>query len=421
MIETIQLMPGVVLRCCRDSRFKQGCLSLSIVRPMCREEAAMNALLPAVLLRGTEHHPDLQAITLRLDDLYGASVGTQVRRVGDYQTTGLYCGFIEDKYAMAGDEILRPMTGFLGELLFAPVMEDGGFRADFVEGEKRNLIAAIEAQRNDKRSYAAGQLFKLMCRADSFGIPRLGEKEDVAAIDPKTLYRHFRSILRTSRIDLFYVGSQPAETVAALLKPLLAPIDREYRALPGQTCFGACEGGSFSEAMDVTQGKLCMGFVTPITLREEGFVPMQVFNTVFGGGMISKLFMNIREKLSLCYDIGSSYHGSKGVLTVSAGIEFAQEATVREAVLAQLQACCQGDITPEELTAAKEALLSSLRTVHDTPGAIENFYATAALSGLPMSVEEYMAAVERATLEQVVQAAQTVRLHTVYFLKGVQP
>ncbi len=420
MIKTIDLLPGITLRCCPADRFKQGCFSLQIVRPMRREEAALNALLPAVLLRGTQKHPDLRAITLHLDDLYGAAVGTQVRRVGDYQTTGLYCAMMEDKYALDGDKVLEPMLAFLAELLFEPALEEGVFCTPFVEGEKRNLISVIEAKRNDKRAYAAAQLIKYMCQGDSFGISQLGEKEDVAAVTPAELYAHFQKILRESRIDLFYVGSFAPQSVAEMLRVLFERIDRNYVNLPEQTPFCAGADVRQEEMLDVTQGKLGMGFVTPITLRDPAFVPMQVLNTVLGGGMISKLFMQIREKMSLCYDISSIYHGSKGLLTVSAGIDFDRETQVREEVLRQLDACRKGEITPQELTAAKQALISSLRTIHDTPAGLENFYTTAALSGLPYTAQTYMQAVEQVTVEQVVQAAKTLRLHTVYFLKGVQ-
>ena len=118
MIETITLLPGITLRVCRDTRFKQGCLSFQLVRQMDKAEAAMNALLPAVLLRGTEKHPDLRSITEHLDELYGASVSPLVRRVGDYQTTGLYCGFMDDRFALPGDQVLRPMMGFLEDTPF---------------------------------------------------------------------------------------------------------------------------------------------------------------------------------------------------------------------------------------------------------------------------------------------------------------
>ena len=419
MIQVTELYPGITLRCIPDDRFKHGCLSLQLLRPMCRQEAAMNALLPAVLLRGCESAPDLRAITLRLDDLYGAGVGALVRRVGDWQTTGFYCSFTEDRYAMTGDAILAPLVSFVKELLLEPVLDGGSFREDFVAGEKKNLIATIDSQRNDKRAYAMDRLLRTMCSADSFGIPRLGFREDVEVIDSKTLYDHYRRILRESPVNLLYVGSAKPERVAQLLKPIFADMERDVRPMEKQTPFQDGGGKDISEAMDVNQGKLCMGFVTPTTIRDKDFVAMQLMNLVFGGGMTSKLFSVIREKMSLCYAVGSSYHGSKGLLTVSAGIDFNKEQVVRQEVLRQLEACQKGDISSAELVSAKEALCSSLQAVHDSPGAMENFYSSAALSGLALSVEEYLDAVRATTPEQVAQAAQSVKLHSVFFLKGV--
>ena len=420
MIQTLTLSPGVTLRCIRDDRFKHGCLSLQLLRPMQEEEAAMNALLPAVLLRGCEGFPDLRAITLRLDDLYGAGVGALVRRVGDWQTTGFYCSFTEDRYAMPGDAILQPLTHFVRQLLLEPLLEKGVFREDFVQSEKKNLISTIESQLNDKRAYAMDKLMRKMCRGDAFGIPRLGRKEAVAEITAEGLYAHYQRILKESPVQLFYVGSAPAEEVAQLLRPLAAELAQTPIVLQPQTPFHDLGGDDWSGRLDVNQGKLCMGLVTPITIRDEGFVAMQLLNLVFGGGMTSKLFMNIREKRSLCYAIGSGYHGSKGIVTVSAGIDFEQEQPVRAQILEQLEACRQGEITQEELKAAQEALCSSLRAIHDSPGAMENYYASAALSGLPLTAQQYMEAVERCTVQQLTEAAKTLRLHSVYFLKGVE-
>ena len=417
MIKTLTLHPGVTLRCLRDDRFKQSCLSLQLVRPMCREEAAMNALLPAVLLRGCRQYPDLRSITLRLDDLYGASVSALVRRIGDYQTTGLFCAFMEDRFALEGDRILAPMMELLGQLLLDPVTENGVFSEDFIRSEKKNLISTIESERNDKRAYAAGQLMRTMCRNDSFGVPRLGDKEGVEAIQADILFEHYWKILRESPVELFYVGSAAAETVAELLRPLFAGGQRE--ALPAQTPFHTCEGIHSSEEMDVTQAKLCMGFITPITNKSPEFATMQVFNVLYGAGMTSKLFMNVRERLSLCYAIGSGYHGSKGILTVSAGIDTDKEALTRQEILAQLEACRTGDFTAQELEASKEAILSSIRSVHDSPGAIESYYSTSALSGARLTLQEYRAAVEATTAEEVARAARSVSLHSSFILKGV--
>lgn len=419
MIKTISLLPGVTLRCFQDNRFKQGYLSVQFIRPMNGQEAALNALIPAILLRGSKTAPDMRAITLRLDDLYGASLGPSLRRIGDYHAVGLCCGFIADRFAMEGDSILQPMTEFLGELLLEPVLENGVFNEEYVESEKKNLISTIAAQRNDKRAYAAAQLLKNMCREDSFGIPRLGEIEAVKKITPREAYAHYQRILTESRADIFYVGDMDPEQVAALVKPVFKKIERNYVNLPEQTPFHPCGGGEFTETMEVAQGKLCMGFFTQITLTHGEFAAMQVCNTLFGGGMTSKLFMNVREKLSLCYDISSAYYGSKGIVTVSAGIDCAQEQVVRGEILSQLDAICRGEVSPEELNAAKQALISGLRGIHDTPGAIENYYATATVSGLGFTPAEYIRAVEQVDLEQVCHAAKTLQLDTVYFLKGV--
>ncbi len=419
MIETIELLPGVTLRCFRDHRFKQGCLSFQLVRQMTAEEAALNALLPSVLLRGTNRHPDLRAITQHMDELYGATAGTLVRRVGDYQTTGIYCGFMDDRFALAGDHVLASMVAFLEELLLDSPVVENGFLSAFVDSEKKNLIATIESQLNDKRAYAAGQLLKTMCREDTFGLSRLGETEQVAAVDPQTLYAHYQKLLRESPIHIFYVGSAETSYVAELLMPIVSKLERSYHVLPGQTGFHPCEGTDKVEIMEVSQGKLGMGFTTPITNRDPEFAAMQLLNTVLGAGMTSKLFMNVREKLSLCYSVGSGYYGTKGIVTVSAGIDFDKEEQTRQEILRQVEACRAGDISAEELTAAKEAVLSSLRATHDSPGSIEGYYATAALSGMKMTPAEYMAAVEATTPEQVVAAANTLELHTTYFLKGV--
>ena len=412
MIQTFSLLPGVTFRVFRDSRFKQGCLSFQMIRAMKAEEASLNAILPAVLLRGTRHHRDLRSITEYLDSLYGASVGTLVRRVGDRQTVGLYCGFMDDRFALPGDEVLAPMLAFLEELLLEPLVESDGFLPEIVDSEKKNLIATIESELNDKRAYAMGRLLRTMCREDSFGLPRLGKKEDVAAIESRGLYAHYRKILEESPIEVFYVGSGDPEMIAQALKNILSKVDRKPGEMPPQIPFVPGAGSRVTETMDVTQGKLCMGFSTPITNRSPEFPAMQLLNTLFGAGMTSKLFMNVREKLSLCYSVGSGYYSTKGILTVSAGIDFDKELQTREEILRQLDACRAGDITEEELNSARAALLSSLRGTHDSPGAIEGYYATGALSGMSMTPGEYMQALEAVTREQVVAAANTLQLHT---------
>ena len=420
MIQTIQLTPGVTLRCYPDNRFKKCAISLQLLRPMCREEAAKNALLPAVLLRGTEACPDLRSITWRLDELYGAGAHTMVRRVGEVQTVGFVMSMMEDRFALEPEGVLAPGVEFLRQLLLEPVQVAGAFDPDFVESEKRNLISAIESELNDKRSYASARMIRLMCQGDSFAVPRLGYAEDVAAETPKSLWAHYQKILRESPVEIFYVGAAKPETVAKLLMPLAECLGREVVEVTRKAPFvPQTEAGEHVEEMDINQGKLCMGFTTPITSDDPDYEAMRLLCSVYGSGMTSKLFMNVREKLSLCYYASAGYYGAKGILTVSSGIDEENYETAKAEILRQLDLCAQGEITQEELEAARSGILSGLRGVPDSPGALESYYAVGAISGNEMTPEEYAARLNRVTLEDLARCAKSLKLHTVYFLKGV--
>lgn len=418
-MEIRNIAPGVTLRCFRDTRFKQGCLSIQFLRPVAREENSLNALLPAILLRGCKSAPDLRQITFRLDDLYGASIGALVRQSGDYQTTGLSCSFMDDRFAMGQDQVMAPAIGFLRELLLEPVLENGAFSADFVDSEKKNLISAIASRRNDKRLYASDRLAAIMGKQDSYGIPRLGTVEQVQAITAQSAYDHYQRVLKESEVHIFYAGSADADTVTKLVLPIFQGIARNVKPLPEQGGFRDGGGEDVEETMEVSQGKLAMGFTTPIIATDPRFGAMKVLATVLGAGMSSKLFTQVREKQSLCYDIGAAYYSVKGILTVSAGIDADKKEAVCNEARNQLQQCVDGNITDQELQMAKELLCNSLRGVHDSPAGIEGYYATGALSGQDMTPAQYMQAVEQVTREQVQQAAATVQFHSRYFLKGV--
>ena len=419
MIQTIQLTPGVTLRHYPDKRFKTAVLSVQFQRPLCREEAAQNALLSAVLLRGTVKNPDMRSITARLDELYGAHISPLMRRIGDIQTIGLFLSCLEDRFALPGDRVLAPSLELLREILLEPKLVGGLFDPEFVESEKKNLIADIESELNDKRSYAAVQMLRSMCAGDSFALSLRGEKADVEAITAQSLYDHYQKVLRESPVELFFVGSAEAEQVAEYLMPLAQAIAAEPMALPAQTALKlTAEPREFSETMDVNQGKLSMGFTTPITNQHPDFAVMQVFNALYGAGMTSKLFMNVREKLSLCYYAGSGYYGSKGIVTVSSGIDERNYETAKAEILHQLALTAAGEITPAELSAAKQGIISGLRSVPDAPGALENFYGTASIAGMRYDLPGYIQAVSAVTAADVARCAASVRLHTVFFLKG---
>ena len=414
-----EILPGVYLTAVQSDKFKTGCFSLNLLRPMKKEEAAANALIPSVLLRGSETCPDIASISAKLDELYGASVGTLVRKKGEVQLVGFYCDYVQDEYV--DEPVFAPVMAFLAELLLNPWLENGAFPEAVVDSEKLNLENAMLSRINDKRTYAASQLIRTMCAGQPYGIPRIGEPEDLKNITAKSLYAHYWDLLATSRVELFYMGSLSPEAVTKVLQTVLADLPRAEAFVPvGTTPAPAARPvQEKTERLDVTQGKLSLGFFTDITAKDPRYPALVLAATVFGGGATSKLFTNVREKMSLCYYASASFEKFKGVLSVSSGVEFSKLETAKTEILRQLEACKAGDITDAELESARGYLVSDLKIAMDSPGRLDDYYMGQILLEQDGTMEDLASAIARVTKQEAADAIQALRLDTIYALEGV--
>ena len=416
----MELCHGVWLNMIQTDRFKTGYFSFNLLRQLDEKTASVNALIPSVLLRGSREYPDIQSISQQLDLLYGASVGSLIRKEGEVQTIGLSADFLEDRY-VNGEPVFAQMMELIRSLLFHPCMEDGGFCEEYVAGEKQNLVNTILSRINDKRSYAIARLLKHMCAGERFGVPRLGEIEPLEAVNGKMLYLWWQELLATSRIEVFYLGQQSVDTVLEQMRQLIACLPERADLVRVQTTpvQQTRSVQCVEESMNVTQGKLTMGFRTPITAHDARYPALMMMNAVFGAGMTSKLFMKIREEQSLCYYASSSLVRTKGMMLVTSGIEFDQYETAKNGILEQLELCKAGQITKEELEGARNYLMSGLRTYHDSQGQMDDFAISQAIAGLDFTIPDLIGKLENVTLQEVIEAANTLTLDTIYFLKGV--
>ena len=410
-----ELMEGVSLTYLPARKFKTGLLSAHFLTPLDRGSAAVRALLPAVLRRGTVGSPDMGAISARLDRLYGAELDYTVRKKGECQCVGFVGSFIDDAYALGGEKLLEPVAELMGEMILAPVTRSGRFLPDYVESERDNLADAIRSIRNDKRDWADLRLLQELCTGEAYGVSRLGDEKSVEKTSPQKLYAEYRRLVASAPMELFYCGSAELSRVEdALLNALsalprqgVAPVPVTERHRPRQ------ETRVVREGMDVTQGKLGMGF--SCTSDDES--ALLLGNLLFGGSSNSKLFLNVREKLSLCYYASSLYHRQKGLITVSSGVEFADFQPAYEEILSQLQALRQGQLEPWELDAAKGVLRSAYAAMEDSQGRLENFWLGQAIESRSDSPEDLSREMEETSAERIFRAMETVKLDTVYYLE----
>ena len=411
-----EIMRNVYLTVLPARKFKTGCLSAQFVTALGRETASYNALLPAVLSRGTMRYPNMESLSAAMDTLYGTTVSTTIRKNGERQCVGFVASCIDDRFALGGEKLLEPMADLVGELLLDPVTRGGRYLKEYVDGEKVNLMDSIRAIRNDKRDWANLRLLQEMCADEPYGVSRLGDEETVRKITNHTLYRHAQQMMSAARLELLYCGSADARRVEDAVGRAFATLPRgPVEELPEMQIFSAPETPRFvTEEMDVTQGKLSMGF----RCGSDDVPAMVLANLIFGGSSNSKLFMNVREKLSLCYYASSSYARSKKILTVSSGIETKDYDRTLEEILHQLRLVQEGQWEDWELDGARSTVLNSLRSVADSQGALENFYMSRAAVDLRETPEELMQSLMTVTPERIREAAESIQLDTVYFLRG---
>ena len=329
---------------------------------------------------------------------------------------GFAAGFIDDAFTPHGEKLLEPVAELMGEMLLEPVTRNGSFLAEYVDSEKANLIDAIRSLRNDKRDWAEIRLMQEMCAGEPYSILRLGDEETAAKLNNHCLYRHSSTLLAGSRVEVLYCGSAERQRVEDAVLSALAALPRGAAAsLPPVEQLPPRETPRVvTEVMDVNQGKLALGY----RCTTEDVPAMILANLIFGGTSNSKLFMNVREKLSLCYYASSSYARSKNIMTVSSGVEQKDCDRAMEEIARQLTAVQNGEWEDWEQDGALQAMLSSLTSLPDSQGALENYYLGQIATDAGETPEELTAALREVTRERIMAAAQSAKLDTVYFLHG---
>lgn len=417
-----ELMPGVFLSHLRSDKFKTACMSVTLLTQLRRETAAMNAVIPFVLNRGTTRYGDMEQLSRRMDELYGAAVEPVVRRIGEIQCIGFYGSFPEPDYLPGGEALLGDTCALMAQLLLDPATRGGLLLPQYVDSEREKLLDIIRSRMNDKRSYALTRCIEEMCCYEDFAVSRFGSESEAENIHYKKLTRHYRELIQTCPVEIFYCGKTDFKAVSAAMREAFSTMPRgeiDYDIGTDLRMNAVEDHVRFvEEEMDVTQGKLVLGFRLGECMEEPDIPALYVFNAVYGSGATSKLFMNVREKLSLCYYASSAVYLHKGIMLVSSGIEFDKLDAARDEILAQLDSVRRGEITDDELRSAKKSVASDLRAVQDSIGELEGFYLSQALDGLDYGPAELAALAEDVTKEDVQAIAKSIECDLIYFLKG---
>ncbi|MBQ1706856.1 MAG: insulinase family protein [Clostridia bacterium] len=298
-------------------------------------------------------------------------------------------------------------------------MEDGAFLAAEVEREKRIRLDRIEALKSSKRSWAQKQMIELMCADEAYSLPILGREEDIRALTPEQLCTSWQDLLKTAFVQLQVVGDLEVEPITALFREYFDHVE-DRNVVRGKTVVipsaEAVKRGV--EEQDIAQSKLVMGFRCGMHEPFENYAAMRTFTDLFGGGTYSRLFMNVREKQSLCYYCAARLTAAKGILTVQSGVETENAEKAEEEILKQLEEMKAGGVTAEDLEKSHRSMEDFFLSVFDTPEELDGWLFSQVTDDEFQTPEDLVAEMKQVTVEQVIEMANNVTLDTVFLLKG---
>lgn len=409
----------VTLNYIKQSKFKKDYFAVLFSQNLNDIYASYNAVLFNVLLGGSKKLPNIRAINDRLNDMYGADLSAVNAKRGDVQEFGVVLGILNQKYTLENSDMIAMGCDTLNEIIYNPLVEDAGFKQSVFEIEKNNQIDEIKADINNKVSYAKKRCVSLMCSDEIFGINVDGDVSVLEKMDRFKLYEHYKRTINSLPINIYYIGNTDVNTVEKMIREKFRLSDKKTTAFFNTPIIkDVKEVKQITELTQAAQGKLSLGFRTGIVRKDEDYAALCMTNAIYGLTPTSKLFVNVREKLSLCYYCRSDLFAFRGIMLVSSGVEVENKLKAQDEILAQLDKVKNGDFTDQEIELARKYYINGLRSGFDSATAMLNWAAAENLDNTDNSQEDFIKKLSLVTRQQIIDAANKIELDTIYFLKG---
>jgi len=416
-IKDYTLREGVSLTVLSTDKFKSNLMIVELRCPLKKETATHNSLITNVLSRCCREYPTLRQFNVALEELYAADLDAYVSKIGEVQKVCFKLSCIENKYTYDGADVLAGGMRLLGEMIFNPLLEDGVFPLNVVNSEKKNLKEEIEALKDDKSRFALNRCVKNMCPDEPYSVATAGDVEVLAAITPKELKESYDALIATPPVSIYFVGREDPDKVREYCDKYLPFAPRTTELFRTDVKVADGEVKRITEMSDAVQSRLCMGFRTARSIGDDDYSALLLACDVLGSPS-GKLFVNVREKMGLCYYCHPLLDGVKGLLIVSAGIAAEDREKAEKAILKQIEDLKQGNITESELKSAKAAALNAYKEITDSPSSVIGWYSTRRGLGLSLTPEQMAAKIESTTAEDIARAAKDIMPDTFYMLEG---
>ena len=417
----IDIKNGIKLHTIKTEKFKTNLIAVMLTTKLDRKNVTKNALIPAVLRRGTKFMQTQEEINKKMEDMYGASFDCGLDKTGDNQILKFYMETVNNEFLpQDAENMIKSSIEKIFEIIFNPYLENGVFKKEYVEQEKENIKQIIDGKIDSKARYALDRCIEEMYKNEPFGLYKFGYVEDLKDINEKNLYEYYLELIKTCKIDI-YISGIVDENIQNIIKQNenieklqeRKPDFKEFELVKKENG----EAKEIQESMEVTQGKLILGLDVNI-LDKDARYKIMIYNSLLGGSANSKLFQNVREKASLAYTASSSYYRFKNNIFINCGIDIPNYQKALEIIKKQIEDMKNGDFTDEEIENAKNGIIASIKTIDDEQDTEITYYFGQELSGTKTSLEEYVKNIQKVSKSDVLEVAKQISINTIYFLKN---
>lgn len=388
-------------------KFKTNVYALYLTIPLTKENVTYNALIPTVLKRGCEKYNNQLEISKKLEEMYDATFGIGITKVGNDEVLKFYLESLNNNYLPNNEDLSKTSIEMLLNIVMNPYLVNGKFDDDYVEQEKENLKKVIESRKDNKDTYATNRLLEEMFKEEPYGLYKFGNIDEIDNITSEKLYEKYKELIKNSEKYLYIVGDVENLNIESYnIDEKEITISKEFPVKISE------KENIVKEQMDVTQGKLVIGLNTPNNKQEV----IALYNTILGKGANSKLFLNVREKEGLAYSAGSTYLKRNNAIIISTGIEVSKYNKAIEVIKNQLKDMEDGNITEKEMKDAKQFINAGLNLINESSENMIEYRFDKDLYNEEIDIEKYRKEIEEIKKEDIVKVAQQIKIDTIYFL-----
>lgn len=353
-----------------------------------REKAGLSNLLSAVLTKGTEQ-------------LSSIEIAEKIESVGAYLSADAASDYFLLSLKTVSSDWLQILQ-LAGQILRSP-----SFPEAEVELERQLIIQDIRSQKEQPFSVAFDQLRQAMYKNHPYGVSVLGTEDSVSQLSRSDLEEYYQTHFRPDNIVISIAGRVTPEEATEQVERIFGDWLPNKTPLPTKILPSVpFQPYQIKKPQETKQSVVMLGYLAP-SVQDAEFAGLKLLNTYLGNGLSSRLFVELRQKRGLAYDVSSFYATRQSTSTFITYMGTAPENTniAIDGLRAEVERLASSSLSEDELQVAKNKLLGQYALGKQTNSQLAQVYGLYEILGLGIKFDDQFQQDINSVTPEMTQAA----------------